>query len=141
MIQINKNLFIDESELKYRFVTAHGPGGQNVNKVATVAQLKFDSAECGHINDEIRFRLRRLAGKKMNREGVLLISAQRYRTQERNRLDALRRFIDLLSRAAEPPKLRSATKPTLSSIDRRLKSKKIKSKAKQNRRITDLDQL
>ncbi len=141
MIQINKNLFIEESELSYKFVTSPGPGGQNVNRVSTTAQLTFNAAECFHISDEIRSRLRKLAGKKMNRNDVLLISAKRYRSQERNRQDALKRFVDLVNRASEPPKSRKPTKPSIGSIARRLKSKKNRSTTKQNRKVSDLEHL
>ena len=141
MIQINKNLFIEESELSYKFVTSPGPGGQNVNRVSTTAQLTFNAAECVHISDEIRSRLRKLAGKKMNRNDVLLISAKRYRSQERNRQDALKRFVDLVNRASEPPKSRKPTKPSIGSIARRLKSKKNRSTTKQNRKVSDLEHL
>ena len=139
MIQINKYLSIAESELTYRFATSPGPGGQNVNRVSTTAQLAFNASECAHISDEIRLRLRKFAGKRMNHSGILLISAKRYRSQERNKQDALKRFVDLLNRASEAPKKRTETKPSLGSITRRLKSKKLRSVAKQNRRISDLD--
>lgn len=123
MLEITDSIAIDEDELHWRFVRASGPGGQNVNKVATAAQLRFDVRHCAALPAEVRERLVRLAGRRMTARGVLVIEAQRFRTQERNRADALERLTALLRRAAEPPVARRATKPSAAAKRRRREDK------------------
>ena len=134
MIKISNKISIDESELQIDFVHASGPGGQNVNKVTTAVQLRFDVLGSSSLPEEAKTRLKKLAGKRMTREGVLVIEAKRYRTQEANRKDALARFIKLTQKALIRPKKRKHTKPTKESQEKRLKSKKQKSVIKQSRK-------
>jgi ribosome-associated protein len=124
MIRINDRISIDESELEERFIRASGPGGQNVNKLASAVQLRFDVRGSRNLPDDVRARLERLAGRRLTRQGMLVIAAQRHRTQERNRQDALDRLIELIRRAAVAPVPRRATKPTAGARERRLQSKK-----------------
>jgi ribosome-associated protein len=123
MIPITPAIALDESELEERFVRSSGPGGQNVNKVASAVQLRFDARHSPSLSPAVRARLERLAGRRLTLEGVLVITAQRHRTQEANRRDALERLIDLIRRAAEPPVPRKPTRPTRASRRRRLDSK------------------
>ena len=132
MIQVTDRLWIDERALSESFVRASGPGGQNVNKVASAVQLRFDLSASG-LPDEVRRRLERLAGRRLTQDGAILITAQRHRTQERNREDALQRLIDLIRRAAAPPKPRRPTKPTFASKQRRLEAKTRRSRIKSAR--------
>lgn len=134
MIQITPDIAIDEREIREEFVRASGPGGQNVNKVATAVQLRFDAANSPSLGDDVRRRLRRLAGRRMTADGVLVIDARRYRTQERNRRDALDRLIALIRKAAERPKPRKKTKPTRASIEKRLAAKRRRGETKRLRR-------
>lgn len=134
MIRINDRISIREEELAERFIRAAGPGGQNVNKLATAVQLRFDLRRSPSLPDDVRARLERLAGKRLSREGVLVITAQRYRTQERNRRDATDRLIELIERAAVPPLPRRPTKPTKAARERRLEAKKRRSSLKGLRR-------
>jgi ribosome-associated protein len=124
MIRINDRISIDERELEERFIRASGPGGQNVNKLATAVQLRFDVRRSPSLSEDVRARLERLAGRRLTRDGVLVITAQRHRTQERNRQDALERLIALIARAAVAPLPRQPTKPTAGGRERRLQSKK-----------------
>jgi ribosome-associated protein len=130
MIRIADGISIDEHELEERFVRSSGPGGQNVNKLSTAVQLRFDVRRSPSLPDAVRARLERLAGRRLTREGVLVITAQRHRTQERNRQDALDRLLELIRRAAVAPARRRATKPTAASRERRLQSKKHRSSIK-----------
>jgi ribosome-associated protein len=132
MLQITPSLEIDESELQIEFVRASGPGGQNVNKVATAAQLRFD-VRGSSLPEEVKERLSRLAGNRMTGEGVLFIEAKRFRSQERNRADAIQRFVDLIRRALLKPKARKKTRPTEASREARLKEKKRKGEIKKLR--------
>jgi len=124
MIRVTHSISIDERELEERFIRASGPGGQNVNKLSTAVQLRFDVRRSPSLPDAVRERLERLAGRRLTREGVIVITAQRHRTQERNRQDALDRLIELIERAAVAPIPRRKTKPTRGSRERRLESKK-----------------
>jgi ribosome-associated protein len=124
MIRITDTIAIDESEITESFIRASGPGGQNVNKLSTAVQLRFDARHSPSLPHEVRARLERLAGRRLTREGVIVISAQRFRTQERNRADALERLIDLIRAATVRPKPRRPTRPTAGSRERRLESKK-----------------
>ena len=134
MIQITPDIHIRETELRLDFIRSSGPGGQNVNKVATAVQLRFDVFTSPSLPEDVRRRLVRIAGKKVSKEGVLLIDARRFRTQERNRQDAVDRLIQWVRRAAEKPKKRIKTKPTLSSRERRLEGKRQRSETKRLRK-------
>lgn len=133
MIRVTDRIVIDEGDLVESFVRASGPGGQNVNKLATAVQLRFDVRHSPSLPPEVRARLERLAGRRLTSEGVLVITAQRHRTQERNREDARERLIDLIRRAAVPPIPRRPTKPTQASRRRRLESKTRRAKIKKLR--------
>jgi ribosome-associated protein len=132
MIEITPSFQIDERELQIDFVRASGPGGQNVNKVATAAQLRFD-VHASSLPEEVKARLIRLAGNRVTSEGVLLIEARRFRTQEQNREDAIRRFVELVRKALVKPKPRKRTKPTKASKEERLKEKKRRAEIKKMR--------
>jgi ribosome-associated protein len=127
MIRVTPSLWLEDGEIAYEFLRASGPGGQNVQKVESAVRLRFDVRRSPSITDYVRTRLERLAGSRLTKDGVLLIEAQRYRTQERNRADALERLIDLIREAAAPPPPpRRKTKPTLGSKMRRLEGKKLR---------------
>jgi ribosome-associated protein len=130
MIVVTPRIVLAERELEETFVRASGPGGQNVNKLSTAVQLRFDVRRSPSLPDDVRARLERLAGSRLTGEGVLIIVAQRHRTQERNREDARERLVDLIRRAAVAPTPRRPTKPTLASKRRRLDSKARRSRVK-----------
>src|SRR6202521_3804756 len=130
MIRISRHIAIDEREIEETFIRSSGPGGQNVNKLATAVQLRFDVRHSPSLPDGVRERLERLAGKRLTRDGVLVITAQRHRTQERNRDDALERLVELVRAAAVRPTPRRPTKPTYGSKVRRLEGKKRRSGVK-----------
>jgi len=133
MIRVTQTISISEREIEERFIHSSGPGGQNVNKVATGVQLRFNAAACPSLSEPVRRRLAALAGGRMTQEGVLILDVRRFRTQEQNRRDALERLIALLRQASQPPKRRYATRPTTASKTRRLESKRRKSLTKRTR--------
>lgn len=124
---------IDEKEIQWEFIKSSGPGGQNVNKVATTVQLRFNVAQSASLTEEVRTRLARLAGGRLTQGGVLIIEAKRYRTQEQNRRDALKRLSELLHKAYEKPKTRQKSHPTLKSQQKRLAGKRRRSEIKRLR--------
>lgn len=132
MLVVNSTVSIDENELVFDFVRASGPGGQNVNKVATGVQLRFDVKNSSSLPEEMRQRLMRLAGKRLTEDGVLVVDAHRFRTQEQNRQDALDRLAALARQAAEKPRPRRKTRPTAASVEKRLEAKRRRS---QNKRL------
>ncbi len=134
MIEITDRIAIDPSEIEESFVRGSGPGGQNVNKVATAVQLRFDLRHTPSLPEDVRARAERLAGRRLTKEGVIVITAARFRTQERNRADALARLTGLLKRAAQPPAIRKATRPTQGSKRRRLEGKTRRGAIKKLRR-------
>ena len=137
MIWIAPGIEIGDHELVVSFIRASGPGGQNVNKVSTAVQLRFDAARSSALPEDVRGRLIRLAGRRASRDGVITITAQRHRSQHRNRLDALDRLTELIREAAEPPKLRRPTRPTRSSRVRRADAKRRRSETKRLRSKVD----
>lgn len=138
MIQVTPSVVILESEISERFVRASGPGGQNVNKVATAVELRFDPSQSAALPSDARERLRVLAGSRMTADGVLVIDARRHRTQAQNREDARERLADLVRQALVKPRRRRKTKPGKAAVERRIDSKKRRSDTKRGRgRIGD----
>jgi ribosome-associated protein len=133
MIQITPTLAIAENEIEIQYVQASGPGGQNVNKVATAVQLRFDVAHSPSLPEDVRQRLLRLPDRRITAEGVLVLDARQYRTQERNRRDALDRFTELVRKATEKPKRRRRTRPSREAKRRRLETKRRRGQVKRLR--------
>jgi ribosome-associated protein len=136
-MRVTRSIVIDETELVERFIHASGPGGQNVNKVATAVELRFDVRHSRGLSDSVRARLVALAGKKLSGDGILIIAAQRFRSQARNRDDARQRLAALIREAATPPKVRRATRPTRAAKRRRLEDKKHHGARKRERSGSD----
>ena len=137
MIEVTPDIRLADDELSFSFVRASGPGGQNVNKVSTAVQLRFDAANSPNLPDAVRARALRLAGRRATTEGVIVLDARRHRTQERNRQDAIDRLVALLQRAAEPPKPRTSTTPTRASRLKRLDDKRRRAAVKRARTQRD----
>lgn len=133
MIRVNARIELDEREIREDFVRASGPGGQNVNKVSTAVQLRFDVAHSPSLPEPVRARLVALAGRRLTQDGVLIIEAERYRSQRRNRDDALERLLELIREACEVEPPRRPTRPTLASKKRRLESKQRRGETKKLR--------
>lgn len=139
-IQIAPGVFVGEDELEENFIRSSGPGGQNVNKVATAVQLRFDAANAPGLPERVRERVLKLAGQRATKDGVIVIEAGRFRTQEQNRADARGRLVALLAKASEPPPPpRKKTRPTKGSVERRLKAKAGRSTVKKMRGRVDGD--
>ena len=138
MISVTDTIAIDEREIEERFIRASGPGGQNVNKLSTAAQLRFDTRKIT-LPEDASLRLNRIAGQRMTKDGVIVIHAQRFRTQERNRADAIDRLLEMLREAMVRPIPRRATKPTFGSKQRRLEGKKHRSDVKAKRNTARFD--
>lgn len=134
---VSKTLSLAPEEIRITYIHASGPGGQNVNKVASAAQLRFSVDDSPSLPDELKDRLRKIAGRRINRNGELIITARRFRSQARNRDDALRRLVTLVRRAARPPKKRVATRPSKASKQRRLDAKTRRGRLKSSRRKPD----
>jgi ribosome-associated protein len=138
-IPVTPTLSIDEREIEERFIRASGPGGQNVNKVSSAVQIRFDARGSRSLPEDVRARLMRFAGSRLTSEGVIVITAERFRTQERNRVDAVERLVELIRRATEVPKPRRPTRPTLAAKRERLEAKRRRSAVKAGRGVPSGD--
>ena len=132
MIYVSETTSLDEKELSFSFIKASGPGGQNVNKVSTAVQLRFN-VNSPSLNSRVRYKLKEIASNRINSEGVLIIDARSFRTQEKNKSEAIKRLVDLIKKAAFKPKFRVKTKPSKGSVRRRLDSKKKRGQTKKMR--------
>jgi ribosome-associated protein len=139
MIEVTSSVKIEESEIQLDFIRASGPGGQNVNKVASSVQLRFDVRNSPSLYPDVKERLIKLAGSRMTDEGILIIEAKRYRTQEQNRFDAIQRLTTLIQKALEKPKVRRATRPSLTAKAARVGDKKKHGEIKRTRRLVPKD--
>ena len=137
MIKINKHITIRESELTFKFIRSSGPGGQNVNKVATAVQLRFDITSTQSLTDDVKTRLKSIAGRKVTKDGILIIEANRYRTQEKNRQDAIARLTALIDKSSVKRKRRVKTNPSPASNQKRIEVKKRLSEKKKMRKYSD----
>ena len=135
MIFITPDISIEEREIKFDFVRASGPGGQNVNKVATAVQLRFDVIGNRSLPEDVKARLKRLAGKRISAEGILIIQASRFKSQDKNRQDAVERLVNLIRQATKKPKKRVKTRPSRRAKERRLETKRHRSRLKRDRRV------
>ena len=134
MIRVSDDIALDENELHLEFVRASGPGGQNVNKVSSAVQLRFNVSQSACLTPEVKARLLQVAGRKVAADGVVVIQARRFRSQEQNRVDAINRLVALIQKAAVAPKIRRKTKPSTAARERRLKQKHQRSQVKQTRK-------
>ena len=139
MIEVSKTISLEEREVQFTFIRASGPGGQNVNKVATAVQLRFDIKNSPSLQDDVKTRLIGLAGSRVTEEGVLVLEAKRHRTQEQNRFVALARLKEMIRKAANPPKKRKPTRPSGASRAKRLRAKRNKAQIKKLRRLNPED--
>jgi ribosome-associated protein len=134
MIELTPTLSLEEKELVFDFIRASGPGGQNVNKVSSAVQLRFDAANSPSLPAEVKERLTKLAGSRMTEDGILIIEAKRYRSQEKNRIDAVQRLVTLIQKAAEPPKKRKPTRPSVTARAARVGAKRQRGELKRTRK-------
>lgn len=134
MIEVTDSIRLPENEIQLDFIRASGPGGQNINKVSSAVQLRFDAAKSSALSEEVRARLKQISGHRMTADGILIIKAQRHRTQDRNREDAIERLVALIRQAAEKPRPRRPTKPSRAAKQKRLSSKRHRGETKRRRR-------
>ena len=139
MIPVTPTITLDEAEIEIQAIRAPGPGGQHVNKTESAIQLRFDARASAALSNAIFLRLKPLAGRRMTQDGVIVITANRHRSQEMNRRDALDRLVEMIRAAAVPPKRRRATKPTYASQKKRLEGKKLRGERKKQRRLPDVN--